>query len=90
MTCAPVGPLRHRLGDQQREERADETDDRGEDQQAKVTLMPSALSHVLRPSTLMITDSSTTTARLVGQEQHDSFHGLVFLQCAQVYLSMGC
>ena len=46
------------------------------------TLMPFSVRKRSTPSTLSTTDSSTTTARLVSKEEHNSFHWGILLESA--------
>src|SRR6185436_19521961 len=86
MTCAPVDHLA--IGFEISSEKiAPANPTTAENTSRPVTLIPSALSQVLRPSTLMITDSSSTTARLVARNRTMRFIGGGFplFWCAVVY-----
>src|SRR5688572_22375085 len=85
MTCAPVDHLA--IGFEISSEKiAPANPTTAENTSRAVTLIPSAVSHTFRPSTLMSTDSSSTTARLVARNSTMRFIGGGFLSlCAVVY-----
>jgi hypothetical protein len=79
MTCAPVDHFA--IGFEiSSEKNAPAKPTTAEKTSSPVTLIPSAVSHVFRPSTLMITDSSTTTARLVARNRTILFMGFRILR----------